>query len=259
MKNIFTSIRKNNRANWISLSVIPVLIIIWQLASTFGWINPIFFPAPSTVFMTAVDLSQTGELPKHLAFTLFRMSIGFFIGTLSGLILGMSMGWAKPLRVVLDPIISIVYPLPKITLLPLIMLIIGIGEQTVILIIALSAFFPVLINTMAGVMNINPIYFDVARNYGAHKTQIFTKVILPGSLSYSLAGIRLALGMSLLMVVIVELAMANKGLGALLWLSWSTFRIDRIYVAIAIIAALSLIFGPLLGMLYRRLIPWKED
>jgi NitT/TauT family transport system permease protein len=187
------------------------------------------------------------------------MFIGFLAGAVPGLIIGLAMGWSRPLRALLDPVVAVVYPLPKITLLPLIMLLIGVGEQAMILVVALAAFFPVLINSIAGVINIEPLYFEVARTYGASRWQTLTKVILPGSLPMAFAGIRLALGLALLTTVVVELAIATKGLGAMLWLSWETLRIDRIYVATGVIAILGLLLNPIVQFLARRLIPWKEE
>jgi NitT/TauT family transport system permease protein len=169
------------------------------------------------------------------------------------------MGWSKTIKALFNPIIWVIYPLPKIALLPLIMLLIGLGEPPIILIIALGAFFPLVINSASGVANIEPIYLDVARNYGASTFQTFVKVLLPGSLPMIFSGLRLALGISLLLAVVAELAIASKGVGAMLWLSWETLRVERIYVAIAVIAVLGLLLNWLLGLANSRLIHWQEQ
>ena len=186
------------------------------------------------------------------------MFAGFAAGSIAGLLLGLVMGWSRTVRAVFNPVVSVVYPLPKIALLPLIMLLIGIGEAPIILVITLGAFFPVLVNTITGVATIDPIFFDAARNYRAGRFTTFTRVLLPGSLPMVFAGLRLALGIALLLAVVVELSIATRGLGAMLWLSWETLRIERIYVAIAVIAALALVFNPILELLRRRLIPWQQ-
>jgi ABC-type nitrate/sulfonate/bicarbonate transport system permease component len=253
---IFKSISRESRY---TAGIVIGLIILWQLAEVLGWVKSPFLPSPSDIIWSAVGMFRRGELQPHLSFTLSRLFTGFLIGTATGVLVGLAMGWSKTLRLLLDPVVTVVYPIPKIAILPLIMMLLGIGEQTIIFVIALSAFFPVLINTIAGVININPVYFDIAKNYGASRGKLFTKVILPGSLPMIFAGIRLALGMSLLMVVVVELAMSTKGLGAMLWLSWATLRIERIYVAIFIIAILSLIFNPLLKLLAKHLAPWQDE
>ena len=231
---------------------------MWELSVDLQWVNSSFIVSPSRIIITTVDLLRSGELLDHIAATLGRMFAGFFAGSVAGLLLGLAMGWSKTVRAILNPFVSIVYPLPKIALLPLIMLLIGIGEAPIILIVTLGAFFPVLVNTITGVVNIDPIYFDAAKNYGAGRFTIFTKVLLPGSLPMAFAGFRLALGIALLLAVVVELSIATKGLGAMLWLSWETLRVERIYVAIAVIATIALVFNPVLELVRRRLTPWQQ-
>lgn len=259
MTRISTRLRSVSRETWISILAAAFLLGMWEAAIDLDWVNSAFIVSPSTIVTATVRLARSGDLGEHVYTTLIRMILGFLAGSIPGMIIGLAMGWSKTLRAILDPVVSVVYPLPKIALLPLIMLVVGIGESPIILLIALGAFFPVLINSIAGVNNIAPIYFDVAQNYGASRFKIFTRVILPGSLPVALAGFRLALGISLLLAVVAELAIATKGIGAMLWLSWQTLRVERIYVAIAVIAALGLILNWLLGIASRRLVPWRES
>jgi ABC-type nitrate/sulfonate/bicarbonate transport system permease component len=247
------------REIWLSVISIPILLLLWEVVVDLGWVKSPFLPSPWTIAKATVQLMADGELGGHLSVTLARMFIGFLAGAVPGLIIGLAMGWSRTLRALLDPVVSVVYPLPKVTLLPLAMLLIGVGEQAMLFVVALAALFPVLINSIAGVLNIEPLYFEVAQNYGASRWQTFTKVILPGSLPMAFAGIRLALGLALLSTVVVELAIATKGLGAMLWLSWETLRIERIYVGIGVIAILGLLLNPLVQLLARRLIPWKDE
>jgi ABC-type nitrate/sulfonate/bicarbonate transport system permease component len=258
MMRLFKRLKKVHRETWISIFAAFFLLGMWEAAVDLDWVNSVFIVSPSTIVTAGVRLARSGDLGEDVSITLIRMIVGFLIGTILGMIVGLAMGWSKTLRAILNPVVSVVYPLPKIALLPLIMLIVGIGESPIILIIALGAFFPVLINCIAGVNNIAPVYFDVAQNYGASKFKVFTKVILPGSLPVALAGFRLSLGMSILLAVVAELAIATKGIGAMLWLSWQTLRVDRVYVDIAVIAALSLLLYWFLGIASRRLIPWQE-
>ena len=259
MTGMFKRLKKVSRETWISVFAAAFLLGMWEAAIDLDWVNSAFIVSPSTIVTATVRLARSGDLGEHVYTTLIRMILGFIAGSIPGMIIGLAMGWSKTLRAILDPVVSVVYPLPKIALLPLIMLVVGIGESPIILLVALGAFFPVLINCIAGVNNIAPIYFDVAQNYGASRFKIFTRVILPGSLPVALAGFRLALGISLLLTVVAELAIATKGIGAMLWLSWQTLRVERIYVAIEVIAALGLILNWLLGIASRRLVPWQES
>jgi NitT/TauT family transport system permease protein len=219
-----------------------IIILTWEILVRLGYVEPLFFPPPTLVVATLIELLKTGELQPHVFISLRRIFFGFFMGSIPGLILGLIMGWSSRVRIILDPLVSATYPIPKIALLPLIMLIFGIGEMSKIVLIAIGCFFLVLINSMAGVMNINKIYFEVAKNYGASKYKIFTKVVLRGSLPTIFTGLRLALGLSLILVVAAEMVSANKGLGAMIWLAWETLRTEKLYVGIITIAFLGLLF-----------------
>ncbi|OGN93282.1 MAG: hypothetical protein A2Z75_00285 [Chloroflexi bacterium RBG_13_50_10] len=258
MTKILTVLKRFNRGALLSLISILLFIGLWEAAVDLRWINSAFILAPSTIAIATIDLIRSGKLLPNISITLARMFMGFFAGTILGLIIGLLMGWSRDLRAFLDPVVSVIYPLPKIALLPLVILLIGIGEPPIILVVALGAFFPVLVNSMAGVVNIDQIYFDAAKSYGASGFRMFTKVMLPGSLPTAFAGIRLALGMSLLMTIVMELAIATNGLGAMLWLSWQTLNIENVYVAIAAIAVLGLLLNPLLNLGGRYLSLWKE-
>jgi NitT/TauT family transport system permease protein len=247
------------KETWLSIVCIPILLALWEVIVDSGWVTSPFLPSPWAIIRATVQLIADGELAVHIWPTLVRVFVGFLVGTVPAVIIGLAMGWSRWLRALLDPIVAVAYPLPKIAILPLIMLLIGVGEQAMILVVALAAFFPSLINSLAGVTSIEPLYFEVARNYGASRFQTFVKVILPGSLPMIMTGIRLGLGLALLTTVVVELAIATRGLGAMLWLSWETLRIERIYVAIAIIALLGLLLNPLTQFLTRRLVPWKDQ
>jgi NitT/TauT family transport system permease protein len=259
MRSITWTLKKVKSKTWISVGSVLFLLALWEAVIALGWINSAFLIAPSRIVVTAVALIESGELTGDIVITLARMFLGFFIGSVLGLLIGLIMGWSKILRAILDPVMAVIYPIPKIALLPLIMLWIGIGEPPIILVIVLGALFPVLINCIAGVMSTDQIYFDAAKNYGASTLKTFTKVVLPSSLPMTFAGFRLALGMSLLMAVTAELAIATNGLGAMVWLSWQTLRVERIYVGLATIAVLGLLLDPLLQLVERWSIPWKEN
>jgi NitT/TauT family transport system permease protein len=166
------------------------------------------------------------------------------------------MGASERTRLILDPIVAAIYPIPKLAIFPLLMIIFGIGEFSKIMAIAIGCFFLVLINSMAGVRNINKVYFEVAKNYGANKRQLFTRVILPASLPMVFTGIRLALGTSLIVVVGVEFVSANYGIGALIWNAWETFEIEKLYVGIFLCAALGILFTVVLKRAEAYLTPW---
>ena len=232
------------------------ILLLWELCGRLGLLNPLFFPVPSLIGIAFFGMLAEGEIQANLSITLFRVFVGFLIGTVSGLVVGLCMGASEKVRLFLDPVVAATYPVPKLSIFPLLMIIFGIGELSKIMAIAIGCFFIVVLNTMAGVRNINKVYFEVAKNYGASKIQLFSRVMLPASLPMIFTGIRLALGMSLIIVVGVEFLSANHGIGAMIWYAWETFDIEKLYVGIAICAGLGLLFTFTLKKLEEYTIPW---
>jgi len=235
-----------------------VILVAWEVAVRIGALKPLFFPPPSLIVQTFYKLVVIGELQSHLWPTLFRIFAGFTLGALPGLILGLSMGCSQKIRLIMDPVISALYPIPKIAILPLIMLVFGIGEVSKLVVVGIGSFLLVAINTMTGVRSINRIYFEVAKNFGAGGVKTFTKVVLPGSLPMIFAGMRIALGMSLLLVVAVEFSAANNGIGVMIWTAWETLRTEILYVGVMICALLGLFFSFVLRRIERQFMPWEE-
>jgi NitT/TauT family transport system permease protein len=238
----------------------PILVLVlWEVTVRLGILDFRFFPTPSTVVGVLYGLIKSGEIFEHLSISLQRITIGFFLGAIPGIILGMLMGWSKGVRAFMNPLVSALYPIPKVALLPLILIIFGIGEMSKIVVIAIACFFMVLITTSHGVMRIDPILVQAAQNYGARGWKLFSKVILPASLPSIFTGLRLALGICLIIIVAVEFVAANKGIGYLIWISWSTLAVGKMYAGLVVIAILGVLFTTGLEWLGKALMPWAED
>ena len=250
--------RRFPQLRWMPWMIGLLVFGAWELASRGEVISPLFFPAPSTIIETMIRLFGTGELTANLLATIGRLLTGFLIGGMVGLSVGILMGWSAAVRQVVDPLIAAIHPVPKISIFPLIMIVFGIGALSKTLVIAVAAFFPVVINTTAGVRQISPIYFEVAQNFGANPWQVLRYVILPGSSPMILAGVRLALNISLSITTAVELLMAHNGLGAMIWLSWQTLRIEELYAAIFCLAVIGTAIRLTVIFMARRLVPWQE-
>lgn len=244
---------------WLPAAVVTVSLVAWECLVRTGGLSALFFPAPSTIVLTLVRLLASGELAINLSATLKRLFLGFGLGGLPGLILGLGMGWSRRLRIVVDPFVAAAHPVPKIAILPLIMIIFGIGESSKVIVVAVAVFFPMLINAMAGVRQISPIHFEVAQNYGASLIKVFTRVVVPGSLPLMLTGMRLALNVALLLTIAVELVAAREGLGEMIWFAWETMRTEELYASLIVIAALGISFNLLLQRLMARLVPWHVE
>jgi len=244
---------------WYPVIMVIGFLFLWEVLSRAGLISNLFFPPPSTIIQTLFQMIGEGEIWIHLLATLQRLVLGVLLGGLSGLLLGLAMGWSSRLRTVVDPIIAAIHPIPKLAIFPLIMILFGIGEASKVVAIAIACFFPMLINSMAGVRSLNPVYFEVSRNYGANKWKTFTRIVFPGSLPMILTGARLAVNMAMVIAIAVELLAAQEGLGVIIWFSWQTMRIEDLYASLIVIAALGIGLTFLLQYLSRRLVPWYSD
>jgi NitT/TauT family transport system permease protein len=244
---------------WMAVTIVAAAFLVWEILAREELISKLFFPPPTTIGATLAELIRTGELFARLLPTLQRLLIGFLIGGSVGLVMGLSMGWSKTLRKALDPIIAALHPVPKITMLPLILIIFGIGETSRIFVISLAAFFPMLINSMSGVLEINENLFEVMRNYHASRFQVFRQLILPGSLPFVLTGVRLSLNRALVISIAMEMIFSNEGLGEMIWFAWQTFRIEELYAGIFTISIVGMGLSALVRVLTQYLTPWSED
>jgi NitT/TauT family transport system permease protein len=260
-----------------------LLLLLWEIAVHIGWLDARFFPAPSAVVAALVNLIAKGELlgklwllpgliaagdwaavlkvfaEGHLWISLFRIFAGFVMGAVPGIALGVLMGMNRTVRVALDPVLSALYVVPKIAILPLVMLIFGIGELSKIMIVGIAAFFLVLFNTITGVRDIESIYLEAGRNYGANRWQLFRHVILPGALPFIFVGLRLSLGTALIVIIAAEFVAAQYGLGYLVWFSWQTLLTENMFAGLIVIMMLGMLFTSGLHALERRLMPWQRE
>jgi NitT/TauT family transport system permease protein len=233
------------------------LLILWEIAARLGWIEIQFFPAPTTIAETFWQMTRTGQFWSDIGISLSRMAIGFTMGAVPGLLVGLAMGLFRPARAIFQPLIAAIYPLPKIALLPLILLIFGLGEMSKYVIVAIGVFFLMAINSMAGVMNVPSIYFDVARNLKASRWKMYFTVALPGAMPGIFTGLRICVGTALLLLVAAEFVGANEGIGYRVWWAWSVFWVKTMYVGFAVIALLGFALTYAVEYLERRFLPWQ--
>jgi ABC-type nitrate/sulfonate/bicarbonate transport system permease component len=241
-----------------------ILLLLWELAADTMLLDARFFPAPSSILQVLGQMLEPtaqypiGELAMHLGTSLLRIVIGFVIGASTGVVLGIVMGMLPLMRAVMQPLVDATFPIPKLAIFPLLIMILGIGEPSKYAIIAVAVIYVVLINTLAGVRNIDPIYIDVGKNYHATPLMMFTDVALPGALPMIAAGLKLGMGVALLVIVAAEFVGAKSGIGYLIWTSWQVFQVEKMYVGLMVIAAIGLATSRALDKLERVLIPWKS-
>ena len=234
------------------------LLVIWQVLSSMKVFDARYVPSPVSIFEAGWALTESGELWTHLKVSVLRLVAGFLVGAIPGIAIGLVMGLNRLVRAALDPIVAATYPIPKIALLPLVMLAFGIGEGAKIAIVAIAVLYLALINTMIGVLAIDRIYFDVAKNFGAPWPKLFTRVIIPGALPLIFSGLRLSMGVSLIVIVSAEFVAAKSGIGYLIWTSWSMLLIENMFVGIIVITVLGVVSTFLLKELERVCVPWQH-
>jgi len=249
---------QSNRDRLITIASPIALLILWEALVRVNLIDARFFPPPSKILAQLVALTESGELLKNTWASLQRLFWGTLIGGIPALVLGVVMGLYRPVRALVEPLVAATYPVPKSAILPLLLLIFGLGEASKIAMVAIGVFYPVLINATAGVLQINRIYLDVGRNFGASRAQVFRTIALPGALPFIMTGVKLGMGMGLILIAIAEMIGAKSGLGYMIWNAWEILSVETMYVGLLVIAVLGFVFTVLLNELERWIVPWKE-
>lgn len=235
-----------------------LLLVVWEALSRLGVLDARFFPAPTAIVETFVNLLVSGQLVTDILMTLSRIAVGFVLGAIPGVLLGLLLGSVRSVRLLLEPVFSSLLPIPKVAIYPLLLLIFGLGETSKYVIVAIGVFFYLFFNTMSGVMQTPPLFDDVARANGASRIQRRLTVSLPYALPSIFTGIKLATGGAFVIIAASEFVGAQSGLGYLIWSSWSTFAVSKMYVGIVTISALGYGATALEGYLERRLVSWVK-
>jgi NitT/TauT family transport system permease protein len=248
---------KDILSDWLGVIGVVGFFLGWELATRFGILNPFYFPPFTKIIAKGYELFANGSIWEHMWFSLTNFAIGFVVSVALGVVIGVPMGWYKNVSKTFDPLLSGVYATPLIALLPLIIMMFGLGAISKIIMTVLAAVFPILINTMVGIANTDHRLITMARAFGAKDSTIFLKVSVPGSLPYIVAGMRVALGRALVYIVVAEQYGAATGLGYLSSVAAQRFQMAAMFVPIVMIAALGAGLNELLKMLENRLEKWK--
>ena len=235
------------------------LLLAWELAAQTGLIDVRFFPAPSAIIAKLIEMARSGELTENVLISLQRIVLGFLLGGVPAIVIGIAMGIWRPIRAIVDPLIVATYPIPKSSLLPLILLIFGLGEMSKVVMVAIGVFYPVAINATAGVLQISPIYLDVGKSFKASPWDTFRTIALPGALPFIMTGVKLGAGLALILIAIAEMVGAKSGIGFMIWSAWETFAVAKMYVGLFVIALIGFAISLLLNEIERWVIRWKAD
>ena len=245
--------------DWL-LPVLPWagLVLIWYLIPTLGLVNPALVPTPVQVARTFWHLLTAERLWLDMLMSLQRVLIGLALGIALAIPVGFVLGWYRPVRTAVDPLVNFFRALPPISLIPLVIVYFGIGEVAKIVMLFYAAFFTGVIVMYEGIVQINPLFVRVARTLGASDAEIFRRVIVPLTVPHVLTAVRVALGVTWATLVASELIAAQRGLGAVIQNAANYFQLDIIYAGIISIGLIALVMDRCLRALAARLVQWQE-
>jgi NitT/TauT family transport system permease protein len=241
-----------------TIAVIAFLAF-WQWAGTSGVANPMFTSSPSRIIAAYVSLAASGELANDCWVSAQEFVIGFVLAIVVGIPLGILMGWYKPVEAILDPFVNFFYSTPRIALLPVMTIWLGIGMNSKVAIVFLGAVFAILINTIAGVQNLDHTLLRAARSFGANDLQIFRTIALPGTVPFLLTGVRLGLGHALIGIVAGELYAAQAGVGYLIAVAGNTFQMDKVFAGVVLIAGAGMAITEVFKRIENHFQSWKPS
>jgi ABC-type nitrate/sulfonate/bicarbonate transport system permease component len=248
----------NQEKKILGTAAVIIFLTVWELVgNVLGLINPMFMSAPSLIWKAAVQLFGSGEIWNDLYVSGVEFGWGYLLSVIVGVPFGIATGWYKKMSYIFDPFINAMNATPRVALLPLVIIWLGIGILSKVGIIFLGAVFPILINSRDGVKTTPYNLLTAARSFGASEWQIFRSVVLPSTLPFILTGLRLGVGRALIGVMVGELYAATAGIGFMITVAGATFQTDKVFVGVLVFAITGMISMELLTKLEGRFDKWR--
>ncbi|MFB9927003.1 ABC transporter permease [Amycolatopsis halotolerans] len=247
------------QAAFVKSIALILLLAAWEIAPRAGLVDPVFLPPFHTVLGALADLAGNGQLASNAGASLTRSLAGFALAVVTAVPLGVLIGWYKPVSDVLTPLVQVFLNTAALALLPVFVLILGIGETSKIAIVFYACTWPVLLNTISAVRSVDPTLLKLARSLDLSAPRLFARVVLPASVPTIFTGIRLAGAAAIVVVIAAEMVGAKAGLGYLINFSQYNFAIPQMYAGIVAISVLGVAFNQLLVTVERRFTSWRTD
>jgi NitT/TauT family transport system permease protein len=241
--------------NAIRAASVAVFFLVWEYYGR--RMDPIFMAPPSRILDAAIELVHSGALGKALVQTLWPFSVGMVLTVIVGTLLGIVIAQWRIMEYILDPFINALYAIPRIALIPLIILWAGLEFAGKVSILVSVAIFPITVNTYAGIRDVRGSMLEIGRAYGATEWQIFWKIVLPAATPFIMAGIRLAVGLAIIGIIVAEFFTAISGLGGMIVEYANVFATAKLFVPIIVIAIVGVVLTELVMWLERRLSRWR--
>ncbi|MET0279128.1 MAG: ABC transporter permease [Pseudorhodoplanes sp.] len=243
--------------NTIRVTSVIAFFIFWEV---FGRdVDPLFMTYPTAILYAFRDMIATGELLSALIATMGPFLLGMAVSIVGGIAIGLLIGQFRLAEYILDPFLDALYALPRVALVPLIMMWCGLGLVGKLVIVVSIAMFPIIVNTYAGVRDVRSNLIDIGRAYSATDWQIFTKIVLPAAIPFIMAGIRLAVGLGVIGIIVAEFFTSLRGLGGLIVVYANQFQTAKMFVPLIVIAALSIALTQAVMLVERRLTRWRAS
>jgi ABC-type nitrate/sulfonate/bicarbonate transport system permease component len=241
----------------LAVAGLGAFLALWELAFIMRWVNPVLLPGPIEVARALWNLLASGELMRHVSASLYRIGIGWVLGAAGGIALGVAIGLSTAARSIGIPGVSALFPIPKIAIMPILILWLGIGEASKVATIALGVFFPVAVATFGAIDNVPRNLVRMAQSFNVPFRDIVLKVLLPGALPGILSGFRISASIALLLVVAAEMIGADRGIGAFVMQAGNLMQTDQLLAGVAVLSILGLLIGIGLSRLERTLLAWR--
>lgn len=241
----------------VSLLVFVTVIVLWQLGCQYGFISTIALASPAQAFGAIMDLVHTGMLWKHVGLSLYRLIAGWTLGTLLGIAVGIMVGLFSLVRAGLMPLVSALFPIPKIALLPLFVVWFGIGEGSKIATILFGTFFPTVIATYSGIDSVDRNLIRMGQSFGLTWASIVRKIIVPGALPAILSGFRISASIAIVLLVAAEMIGARYGIGAYILTAGALFAIDKLIAGVILLSVIGLVIAWLIGRAEKHFLDWR--
>jgi ABC-type nitrate/sulfonate/bicarbonate transport system permease component len=237
---------------------LAAFFIAWEAGSRAGLLDPLFASSPSLIIEKLIEMVADGSIWPHVAASATIAALGFGLSVVVGVPLGLAMGRSKAVRALLEPFTTALNASPQVAFLPLLIIWLGIGLSSKVALVFLGSFIIMVINTEAGVAQVDRRLVETARSFMANERQILLKIVLPAALPYIIAGMRLGIGRALVMVVVAEIYAATKGLGYLIFQAGGLYDTAQVFVGVVILAAAGMLLNAFLRWLEKHLAPWQH-
>lgn len=225
-------------SKWSGFGFLLLLVLLWEAAGRYGWIHELFFPPASKIFASFFKMISSGEIFGHIGVSLWRAGLGYFLAALVAISLGVLMGYWKSVYQACELVVELLRAVPPPAIIPVAILFLGIGDEMKVFIILFSCAFPILVNTMDGVRNVDPVLIRTARTFGLGQGILIWKVVIPAASPFIMTGMRIAMAIALILVVISEMIGATAGIGYFILDAQRSFKIPQMYAGMLVLALL---------------------